>query len=90
MTSLRTLSIAATFAVVAPALAAHAQQQPTPGQVRQGIIQACSTQINQYCGNVQAGRGRLLRCLKSNFPSLTPQCKGHLAEAYAMREEEQP
>jgi hypothetical protein len=82
----------AAVAVVAPALALAQQTppQPTPGEVRQGVIQACGTQINQFCGTVQMGGGRLVRCLKSNFQQLTPQCKGHLAEAYAIREEEQP
>jgi hypothetical protein len=53
-------------------------------------MQACGDQISQFCGNVQAGGGRLARCLKSHFPELTPQCKARLAEAYALREEEKP
>ena len=41
----------------------------------QGIRQACADDLKKFCGDVQAGRGRKLKCLKEHEADLSPSCR---------------
>jgi len=41
---------------------------------------ACGPDAKALCGAVQAGGGRIVRCLAANARSLSPDCKGMLAQ----------
>jgi hypothetical protein len=38
-------------------------------------LSACRSERQQFCGTVQAGGGRLVQCLRSHEPSLSPGCR---------------
>ncbi|MDA8137082.1 MAG: cysteine rich repeat-containing protein [Desulfobacteraceae bacterium] len=38
----------------------------------------CSTDVSQFCKDVQPGGGRIAGCLKQHESELTPECKAHI------------
>jgi hypothetical protein len=38
-------------------------------------VNECSTDLKKFCGNVEAGEGRLLDCLQKNDAQVSPRCK---------------
>lgn len=49
---------------------------------------ACGADLAQFCGQVQAGGGRLRECLRQNFRELSPGCKQALRQARQERQQE--
>ena len=39
------------------------------------VVNECSSDLKQYCGNVAAGEGRLLQCLQKNDAHVSQRCK---------------
>ena len=39
------------------------------------VVNECSSDLQKYCGNVQAGEGRLLECLMKNDAGVSGRCK---------------
>lgn len=46
--------------------------------------QACQDDIDQFCGNVQAGRGRMMKCLRRHQGELSPECRQALQKGHRM------
>ena len=44
------------------------------------VRSACGTDVRSLCGTVMGGGGRIVQCLASNAPSLSPACKDVLAQ----------
>ncbi len=44
------------------------------------IAVACETDIDQFCGDIEMGEGRILRCLESSADSLSEGCAAELAK----------
>ena len=44
----------------------------------QGAVEACKGDVEQYCKDVQPGRGRIGQCLKANDAKLSATCKAAL------------
>jgi hypothetical protein len=38
-------------------------------------VNECSSDLKKFCGNVEAGEGRLLDCLQKNDAQVSPRCK---------------
>ena len=47
----------------------------------------CGADIDKFCAQVEAGGGRIARCLKSHENDLSPACKDHLKEVKGKLEE---
>lgn len=43
--------------------------------------EACADDVQKLCKDVQPGGGRVLKCLKDNSKSLSPECRGKLMSA---------
>ena len=84
---LRALLIASAVAVAAPALA-QTQNQPQMSE-GQKVINACGPDIQNFCGGVTPGHGRIASCLRPHIRQLSPECKGSLVEAHARRQQQQ-
>ena len=60
---------------------AAAQDQPQDRRARmKAIRQACSVDRQKFCGSIQPGGGRILECLRSHGPELTPACQQALPQ----------
>lgn len=44
------------------------------------VVNECADDLNQFCRDVQAGEGRLLRCLEENNPKVSTRCKEAVKE----------
>ena len=84
---LRALLIAGAVALAAPAFAQTTQQQPIQGQ-GQKLLQACGSDIQNFCTGVQPGGGRIVSCLRPHMRELSPECKGQVVEAHARRQQQ--
>jgi hypothetical protein len=88
--SLRALLIVGAVAFAAPAFAQTAQpmegSQPREGQK---LIQACGSDIQNFCGGVTPGGGRIASCLRPHLRELSPECKGAMVEAHAKHKQMQ-
>jgi len=51
----------------------------------QSARQACAADAHTYCTGVQPGGGRIVACLKQNFPKLSPDCQSALEKARAQQ-----
>jgi hypothetical protein len=80
---LRALLAAGAVALAAPAFAQN--PQPTEGQK---VLQACGSDIQNFCSGVTPGGGRIVSCLRPHMRQLSPQCKGQLVEAHARRQQQ--
>lgn len=82
-TPIRWMSIALIAAACAAPATAMAQSQMTPEMRAQArkVVQACKTDLKQYCQGIQPGGGRIAACLQTNQANLTPTCQAALAEA---------
>ena len=49
-------------------------------QVSANKERPCKANREKFCGNVQPGQGRIIKCLKAHEKDLTPACKEKLAE----------
>jgi hypothetical protein len=83
---LRALLTAGALALAAPAFA-QTTQQPMQGQ--HPLLQACGPDIQNFCGGVQPGGGRIISCLRPHMRELSPDCKGQVVEAHARRQQQQ-
>jgi hypothetical protein len=70
-----TLIASATAAVVLCASFGMAQAQ--------SAREACKADYQTFCSGIQPGGGRILECLKQNFPKLSPDCQAALEKAKA-------
>jgi hypothetical protein len=89
---LRALLTAGVLALAAPAFAQTNPQQPTGAQ---GLMQACGSDIQNFCSGVTPGGGRIASCLRPHLRQLSPECKGQLVEMRArhqqqMQQQQQP
>jgi hypothetical protein len=85
----RALLITGAVALAAPAFAqTQTQQQPMQGQ-GQKLLQACGSDIQNFCSGVQPGGGRIISCLRPHMRELSPDCKGQLVETRAKRQQQQ-
>ena len=65
---------------------AAAQDQPQDRRARMQMVrQACSVDREKFCGSIQPGGGRILECLRSHGPELTPACQQALPRPGSMR-----
>jgi len=55
------------------------QQMAEHAQRAQQKAEACRTDVEQYCKGIEAGGGRILRCLKENEAKLSPACREGLS-----------
>jgi hypothetical protein len=39
------------------------------------VVNECAEDLDQFCGDVPAGQGRLLECLEKNDPEVSSRCK---------------
>ena len=39
------------------------------------VVNECSSDLKQYCADVEAGKGRLLECLQKNNDKVSKRCK---------------
>jgi hypothetical protein len=85
---LRAHLCAALIAGAVAALAAPAFAQPAQSEGRK-MLQACGPDIQNFCGGVQPGGGRIASCLRPHLRQLSPECKGQLVEAHARRQQQQ-
>ncbi len=53
-------------------------------------MKSCQADVQKYCANVEAGRGRIARCLNDNTDKLTDDCKKSLEELKKKRQERKP
>ena len=83
---LRALLTAGAVALAAPAFA-QTTQQPMQGQYP--LLQACGPDIQNFCGGVQPGGGRIISCLRPHMRELSPDCKGQVVEAHARHKQQQ-
>ena len=56
-------------------LDASAQTAKRPNE-----MQACKSDIDKFCKDVEPGGGRLVSCLKQHESELSPVCKDHIAQ----------
>ncbi len=42
---------------------------------------ACGPDVQKFCGGVQPGEGRIIRCLKDNYNDLSPECRATFDQA---------
>ena len=94
--SLRALLVVGAVAFAAPAFAQTASQPMEGSQATEGqkLIQACGSDIQNFCSGVTPGGGRIASCLRPHLRELSPECKGQMVEAHAkhkqMQEQQQP
>ena len=69
---------AATATAAAPA--AIALRPMRPREELLVVRSACGTDVRSLCGTVMGGGGRIVQCLASNAPSLSPACRDVLAQ----------
>jgi hypothetical protein len=63
-------------------LAPACRQQLAAGKARlEEFAKACKADSEKYCKSVQAGSGRVLRCLKGHEADLSPECKAQFEKA---------
>jgi hypothetical protein len=79
----RAFAIAVIFTLASSG--ADAQSPPAPSWRA-----ACGADLAQFCGQVQAGGGRLRECLRQNFRALSPGCKQGLRQARQERQQQPP
>jgi hypothetical protein len=48
------------------------------------VRQSCGAEIQQYCGGVQPGEGRLRGCVKEHFAAFSEPCKQALLSSVAV------
>jgi len=70
-----------TLAISAMALLATAGQAATASKV----TQACAADFHKLCPSATAGRGAVMRCVKTQLDSVTPDCKTAVQTAQAAR-----
>jgi hypothetical protein len=68
----------------APPPSAAYPQSPEGNQPPRPLL-ACRGERQQFCGMVQPGGGRLVQCLRSHEPSLSPGCREALMALRAAR-----
>ena len=51
------------------------------------VHQACKGDAEKLCKDVEAGGGRIARCLKEKQQQVSPECKNTMQEAKSKREE---
>jgi hypothetical protein len=83
MRSIAGLLIVAAFAV--PALAADSAAPSGRGAA---VRAACKADIETLCKGVEAGGGKIRRCLRDNRDKLSEGCKSAIAAARAARQQE--
>ena len=76
---IRTLAFTALLATAAPVFAQPAQDAPPAGGLTagrgHGAMQACAADRKTYCGDVERGGGRIVKCLRDNLVRLAPACQ---------------
>jgi len=73
----RSFALAALIALIAGAASAQSPGGP--------VRQACAADIAQLCANTPTGHGEVMKCLRSQKASLSPQCRDAMASAKAAR-----
>jgi hypothetical protein len=53
------------------------------------FAQICRADFQRLCGGVRPGGGRGLACLQQHASEVTPQCRGVLSQAEALRNRSQ-
>lgn len=66
-------------AVIASAQARMAEAKGTRKEQRKQARQACKTDIQTLCGDVEKGKGGAMRCLRENVAKTSPACGEALA-----------
>jgi len=61
--------------------AATAPMPPLPLRVRLRVLRICDIEQRTLCGSVPPGGNRIIDCLATNERSLSPACRGAIAEA---------
>ncbi|NPU09419.1 hypothetical protein HL666_01420 [Bradyrhizobium sp. 83002] len=84
--------VAVAAAPTAPAAAAPAPAAPAmvlrplrPLEELRIVRAACGSDARAYCSGIEPGGGRIAQCLAANAGSLSPNCKGMLAQFAANR-----
>ena len=52
---------------------------------RKEIKEACQDDVESLCGDVQAGEGRIMKCMKDNKEKLSAACQSEIQEKKEMR-----
>jgi Cysteine rich repeat len=70
-----------------PAAPAYSAPPPpmSPRQEAMLLRRSCAGDYKTYCGDVPAGGGRIIECLRANGPSLSRQCRSALFSARQAR-----
>jgi hypothetical protein len=90
VSKLRRTIIVITAAVALAAITAghaEAQAQPSPELANQAraLALTCRADFTRLCSGVRPGGGRGLACLQQHLAELTPDCRGAIPSAEALR-----
>lgn len=58
-----------------PAAAPRPERRVSPREVLVLLRTACNADFRNYCGGVDLGGGRVIRCLRENAANLSPRCR---------------
>lgn len=60
---------------------AHVEQQKAKMKSNiKDIAEACQSDREKFCADIQGGKGRIMKCLKSNRDQLSEACRAELPE----------
>lgn len=51
----------------------------------QEMKEACHDDVEKFCGNVEAGRGRIMKCMKKHQAEVSPSCRAEIEQMKAER-----
>jgi hypothetical protein len=73
--SFRNVLISTAFALFAAGLATGAGAQGRKGDG------PCAADVKKFCGDVQPGQGRIVKCMKNHEAELSPACQSQMKAA---------
>lgn len=54
-------------------------------EARKDLKEACQDDVETLCGDVEAGAGRIMKCMKENKEKLSAACQSEIQEKKEMR-----
>lgn len=54
-------------------------------EARKELKEACQDDVETFCGDVDAGAGRIMKCMKENKEKLSAACQSEIQEKKEMR-----